>query len=910
MLVSQYIYTACGKDRTGAFSVFSKSKDITDGESAEIREVMMYKTPSGLPYEPTEQEIENLFPRKYGYFFLSSGRVCLAQVCYVGRVYSDMDGRFGNYIIHAFVFKKKNDFTPYSFFEHALFKRILTKKEWHDDPIPDELPEIELPENGGMLSMGEINSFLIEERKNKLKILIEAVINSSNENQVFLNEEYSSLKYWLKILSICLPKAMQNTISLCTHFTNTLIPGNASSRIQIRVNQPESGLFNYTQEAQKGRYAFDFVRNIIPASVRPGKYAASVVTLLSSGIFEAVKFVDNINKVMSAYSVNINEASDLINLNKADYPKFANADEIYNTVLIAERVSYETQIIADNLWTRKPQVNFNTKQKLDISAFIYKNTSKPKIKIEIIKTMLDNPEQYGLSTDSANSFRDDFNSKANFIFANYHDYLKAEKLPDYITKNKDSFIKLFLAFDFLTNLPEVKSSFQARSNTEETSAIRKIMNLTFERKSVSDLDLLMTSANSRVNGLGIALLSSEVQSAIKSGIIFTNILFAFDILKRLRPKTESAFAFLVHLIKTISDKDEFISLYVNAQNDAPDFYTKFENDNKSEASIADFCKKKDVFCFANQPLTQNTIKKYFDKYYITGADTGLFVKRLGEYLSTVKPEKRIIECISILDLLKLPVDADKKLLLPVYCIIIEAVFSVPYDGIYELSKKQEPINKIIEVYNAVKSAGGSLKQETRELAIITICGRILEKYNQSDKSKIFSFFKETQKDSDANSLVENFAMISSGKIIDTFIDCYFQPMANIFILGASGAREFNYDGVLKKIFGAIIEKGNLKTISDNIIYILNKSKSNTIVFVLYIFRKNLTASADKLDKRLGDIAKNYFEELSSGNRKKIFLELLDLAEKTEVEQFERYFEKFNSEHKGGLFGFLKGKNKK
>jgi len=154
MKASQYIYTACGKDRNGAFSVFSKSRDITDEESSEIREVMMYKTPSGLPYEPTEAEIEEKFPKKFGYFFLSSGRACLAQVCYVGRVYSDIDTRWGNYIIHAFVFKKTVDFAPYSFIENALFKRELTRKEWHDDPIPDELQQVEMPENGGMLSMG------------------------------------------------------------------------------------------------------------------------------------------------------------------------------------------------------------------------------------------------------------------------------------------------------------------------------------------------------------------------------------------------------------------------------------------------------------------------------------------------------------------------------------------------------------------------------------------------------------------------------------------------------------------------------------------------------------------------------------------------------------------------------------
>jgi hypothetical protein len=910
MIVSQYIYTACGKERNGAFSVFSKSGDITNEESAEIREVMMYKTPSGpeFPYEPTEQQIEELFPKKSGYFFLSSGRACLAQVCYIGRVYSELDERFGNYIIHAFVFEKTNDFAPYSFIEHTLFKRMLTKKEWHDDPIPDELPQIEIPENGGMLSMSEVTSFLNEDRKNKLKLFIEAVVNSSNENPFYFFDEQKNHKYWLKILSVCLPKTMQNLFSFCTHFTNTLMPGNISSLIQIRINQPENSLFNYAQEAQKGRYAFDFRRNIMPESVKPGKYAENIVTLLSSGIFEAVKFVDNINKIMSAYPVNINEASDLININKADYSKFENTDEIFNTILIADRVSYETQSIANNLWTKKPQVNFNPQQRLSVLAFIYKNIPAINIRIEIIKTVIDNAEQLGLRVDGADAFNEEIKSKANFIFANYFDYLKAEGLVNYVTRNQNSFLKLFLVFDFLSNLPAVKSSYQTRNynDTEEIQTVKNIMVSVFKRQSIPDLDLLINSANSHINGLGVELLAVIIKDAVSPGTFITNIRFAFDILQRLRPKTDFARAYLLYLIKTISDKDEFIKVYISAQNNDPDFYTKFENENKHESLIVDFCRKKDVFCFMNQPVNPNILKDYFNKYYITGNDTGLFVKRLGEYLYTVQPEKRINESFNILNFVKLPVNADKTLLPPVYGVVLEAVFSVPYDKIYELCEKQEWLDKINKIYNVIKNAGGSLKQETHELIIITLCGQILEKYGfKEDIQQIQSFFSKEQ--TDTNSLAEYIKIISSNKSIDTFIEYYFCLVANILIVGATGAKLFNYDGVLEKVFGKIIEKGDLEKITDHIIYGVKKSKAKGIVFILYIFRKHLADSKNTLDKKLGEIAKNYFEKLSAGDRKRTFSELLALTEQTETVQFERYFEEFNKEHKGGFFNLFKNK---
>jgi hypothetical protein len=908
MLVSQYIYTACGKERNGAFSVFSKSKDITDEESAEIREVMIYKAPSGagIPYEPDEQQIEEFYPKKFGYFILSSGRACLAQVCYVGRVYSDRDMRWGNYIIHAFVFEKTNNFAPYSFVEHASFKRLLTKKEWHDDPIPDELPRVEIPENGGMMAMNEITSFFNEDRKNKLILLIEAIINSTNENPVHFYDEHKNIIFWLKVLNICLPKSMQNTFSFCTYFTNTLVPGSASSRIQIRVNQPENSLFYYAQEAQKGRYAFDFIKNITPASLNPGKYAKNIVISLFSGIFEAVKLVDNINKIMSAYNVNINEASELFNINfnidKEDYTKINNAQEIYNTILIADRVSFETQSIAGKLWPKMTTINFNPHQRLKVLDFIYKNISRKEVKIEIIKTVIDNAEQLELRTDKPEAFRDDLNTKANFIFANYLDYLKETGLNNYLTNNQNSFVKLFPTFDFLANLPEVKNAFQAQKYTssEELIAVIKIMVLAFKRKSLSDLDLLIKSADSRINGFGTELLFIVVQDSIKTGSPVTNFQFAFEILQRLIPKANNAYVYLKSLIKTNFEKEEFIKAYVNAQNNNPDFYAKFENESKNESFLAEFCTKKDIFCFINQTPSQKNLKEYFDKYYVTGKDTGLFVKRLKEYICAVQPDKRINECNNML---KLTEKADIKLLYPVYCVILEIIFSEPYGKIYDLCEKQEWFDKINKIYEIITNTGSSLNQETHELTVIMLCGRILEKYGfKNDSQQIQSFFSKTQ--ADTGKIESYINLINSEKSINTFIDYYFDLVANILIVGAT-AKIFDYEGVLKKVFGKIIENGNSEKLTEHIIYGIKKSKAVTIAFILFIFRKRIANSSNNLDKKLGEIAEKYFEKISSGDRKRTFADLLALAEKEETVKFERYFEEFNNKHKSGFFSFLK-----
>ena len=60
MYAYQMIYTACGKDKSGAFSVWAKSNQITKAECDEIVRLMSYKKPKNAPYEPTSEEIKTM----------------------------------------------------------------------------------------------------------------------------------------------------------------------------------------------------------------------------------------------------------------------------------------------------------------------------------------------------------------------------------------------------------------------------------------------------------------------------------------------------------------------------------------------------------------------------------------------------------------------------------------------------------------------------------------------------------------------------------------------------------------------------------------------------------------------------------------------------------------------------------
>ena len=70
MTASQYIYTSWknGDSPNKGFMVYSKSPDITEEESEEIRYAMKYVVPGDMNPAPSEEEIADSFPFAFSYY--------------------------------------------------------------------------------------------------------------------------------------------------------------------------------------------------------------------------------------------------------------------------------------------------------------------------------------------------------------------------------------------------------------------------------------------------------------------------------------------------------------------------------------------------------------------------------------------------------------------------------------------------------------------------------------------------------------------------------------------------------------------------------------------------------------------------------------------------------------------------
>jgi len=893
MLVSQYIYTACGKDRNGAFSLFSKSKDISDAEHSEIREMMMYRAPAGLPIEPTQEEIEEQFPKKFAYFNLTSGRVCIAQTCYVGKVYSDHDPRTGNYIIHAFVFEKNDDLAPYSLVEHEAFKRFLTYKEWHDDPIPESLPQIDIPTSGVALTSTQISTFFTPERQEKLKLLIEAVLSSSPENIVHLHIEHQNQAIWLKALNHCIPKAILNKVSFCSLFINSLIEGNISSQIQLRINRPEGNQFNYTQDIQRGKYALDLVKNIYPTYIKPSRYTEEIVNnLINTKDFfnDVVLFVDKLQGIITTYSVNANQAADLLNLSLANYSYFPEPSEIFQTIILAEKVGYETVKIAENTWKNLPQLGLSNQQQLDCMGFVYKTTTDLGLKMQIIDYILENDTLLEVDTKDVATFSDGLSTKAGYILEQFLHYVKAKGVVNYVKQYQSTPYKTHFLFALLTEQESVKTAAKAMDFTtnEEAKAVRDIMLSAYKAQSIEDINSLITLANNSCPNMGNELLATLAKSTQH----ITDMPFAFEVLNHLDVKNPVASEFLWQLIEQHSDKEELLNQYNNAQKQRPDFFANFENENKDKGLMISFSRKKEAFRFANQQLDITAIRNFFKKYYITGDDPGLLVKKLPEYLGALPSERKLTECDALLKEIALQQDVPKSLLTPIYEIVFNTIFTstVLFRQIQDKCRIPEYLQRINSTYKVLKDANIEIDTEKEERYNILLCGNILEKCSNNE-STIRSFFEGQ---SEEVRKIEPILKAINTANIEIFVDNYFPIVVKMLFIGFT--KNTQYEDTMKGVFGKVLMGADQDKITDRFITLLEKYKDKNIDFILFLLSKHIKKDQTALDKQLGSIASVYLVKLEYKERQDIFKEL-DIACKPEEKQLcQQFVNKFNEDY--------------
>lgn len=909
MFASQLIYTACGKDRTGAFSVWAKSLDITKAEEHEIREKMQYKRPVNLPFEPTPEEIETLFPKKFGYFYLSSGRVCLAQSVYVGDVYSDLDQRTGNYIIHAFVFDKDDEIIPMNFFDSDLFKRSLTYEEWHEQDAPDDLPKVEILNSPGSLTKQEVDAFFDEARIERLKLLLQAIINASaTEQKVTFNDVHSNLKYWYKAICVCLPKYMQKSLTFCTFFTPSMpLPsqnqaGGAVPNTEIKIRNiaptTSSSIFSYQQDVRAGRYSFDFESGLLPTNLEVGPYVHHVADLLKTNIFNTVMLVDSVGKISTKCNVDLDTALDIHFLLNKEVSRVDDIDKLNRLVQYAKDAYPESlPDIADCLYEYGLQSGrWSLGSALsELYRFVF-DYAEAADKRDMILQYIVNQRAFGVDPDvDCDAYCASFKRCVPFAWVNFLDYLFDDpNFAQYFDAAGMSFNCRYLIFNtFAESMAEI-----ANVQEQKTVALRYLVDTVKYYIQMEQLDevLLLLKCMSKCGAKWQGWLVEKTYSVLrKDGKRLTDVSDPGFTLSLAETCGDMGIAqnLISQLISENEQDNEFIKLYVQRYDRNASFYSAVFESLRKDAKYAAFLGNVELYRFAMSPMvTRKQLQNYYTDYFTTGKDTnGLFVKKLKQYLSGYTGKECIRECFACYDLWLKDAGLDENVLVTCVSVVCDAFFAVSVEVLREYiaekgtQKIKELLAPVANTYRApnhyyVIAFGEWLKYVVEEIRTKKNSPQVQDTLNKLSED---TFYRLPQDDQAKDLFVKLYLpdvirLYALVVTVQNFEDVYcriFQPLSSAAHFG-----QCFYGG-----WKSMKEKDADSILADTIVYACNKS--------------------DKFTECLMRLVESILEEVGRGKRKKFFAQLLNGVPPMYEKKTRAFVEGYQKQHEGffdRLFG--------
>lgn len=904
MFASQLIYTGCGKDKTGAFSVWSKTLDITKGEENEIRDKMLYKRPSNLPFEPTQEEIDTMFPKKFGYFYLSTGRVCLAQSVYIGNVYSDMDKRTGNYIIHAFVFDKGEDIIPMNFIESDLFKRGLTYQEWHEQEAPDELPKVEIMDKPSSLTKQEIDAFFDDQRIMQLKLLLQAILNASKTDQkVTFYDAHSNLKYWYKAISVCVPKYMQQELTFSTYFTpSTPLPsqnqGNVSAintDVKIRNIAPTiaSTIFNYQQDVRSGKYSFEFESGIIPANIEVSDYVHCVVNMLKNNIFNAIMLVDSVGKISIKCNVELNTALDIHHLLNKQVGKVDNITKLNSLIQFATDFYQDNlQDIADCLydyglksarWTLSSSIS-------DIYRFVF-DYSEVADKGEMIHQFIVNQTAFGVTINAGcNEYCTSFKNNAPFAWVNFLDYIfDGDNFKKYFEANGMSFNSRYLIFDtFVESISEI-----SEVQEQKTIMLRYFVDMAkhyIQKEQLNEvLSLIkcMGKCGSKWQGW---IVEKPYSLLCKEGKHLSDVCNPGFTLNLAEVCGDVAIAknLISQLISENEKNEEFIKLYVERYDRNASFCSAVFKDLSTDEMYATFLGNVELYRFAVSPIvTKKQLQSYYEDYFVTGKDSNnLFVKKLKQYLSNYSGKECINESLSCYDLWFKDQRLDEKVLPSCISVICDAFFSVTVDVLKEYI-----------------SARGTQKIKDM-LALVANNYRVPNHYyvitfGESTK-RLVDEIKAKKKSPYVQEMLEKLAEETFYRLPkdehskDMFVRMYLPDVLHLYFALAT---EENFEDVYCQIFKPLYTTEHFgQCFYDE----LNKMKDKDFELILGDTVICACNKSYKFNEYLMQLVENILEEMGRGRRKKFFAQLLESVPHQYEKKTKVFIDTYQKEHESFL----------
>lgn len=874
MLSGQMIYTACGKDKSGAFSVWSKSEIITKEECNEIIKLMTYNRPRNAPYDPSPEEIVKCFPAKYGYFALSTGKLCVAKSSYIGDVYSELDSRSGNFLIHAYVFDKLDKVSNPFFLANVDFKTKLEYSEWHDNPAPETLHEVELCINQAV-SEGDIKQIISTDRELFVS-LAQALLNCCKDDKVVIfSDNDDTVRSYCRAISLLLPHCLYKKLTYANQYypqSEYTLLGLGMPPIKIRNISDDFLLtaFNYQQALNEGKYVFNRGKGIC-STLSPERYLEDIIlTVEQKGLYAATKKVESVNKIMEDLNCDENVAIKVFHLKEADIDWFKFVDEFmesFDLVCAQNYIDHKwlASVIDEKIIIPK---KIHDEHYLILSEYVYRHSDfdvKNRIFFQYMGSMCWSGKCESWDENTIIKYMKAvpayWNDRSNYLCSADHWEEDAKLFQSYFPF---SYLWFTIAM----------SSFSSHPEEAEKTVVR-LLDKSLSNHNLSELEkyleLINTNGQDFRNKLwDVVVLPMSKQSLQNEESI--EFLFA---LMRLTNDIDQRNTMFENMIATNGGSQNFMPTYVKCFEANKSMLASIERELREKGTYEAFFMLKEAYGFKVAPqVNARMLLDYFEKFYKPGYDQGAYLAKIKLYLSSQPPKMKVYEALKQYGALKELQDGFKDLL-QIVQVIEKEIYSVNIPDLLSVNKEQLALLDEIDCRlrkNACKTSGSY----EILLVALTLTGK-----NGRDKR----FEAVTNKTVYAN--------MSNAQL--SYISEYFMEHLLNLYLDAKKQLKLDYKQLIATIIVPII---NIKDFERDFIGVISSSGDfiEIVADVIAYAHNNQTNAAVSLKK----IMERYVDSMQRSEYKSLFKKLSGYISSDDMIEVQKYIDEFMEAHKGFL----------
>jgi hypothetical protein len=299
-----------------------------------------------------------------------------------------------------------------------------------------------------------------------------------------------------------------------------------------------------------------------------------------------------------------------------------------------------------------------------------------------------------------------------------------------------------------------------------------------------------------------------------------------------------------------------------------------ENTYKTYNEFRDFLFRKDAYVFRNNTkVTYNALNEYFRKYYQTGYDSGVYLEKVKQYISSQEAKSKVAECMRIYDQVKVLDDTFADAL-DVLAYIDHAIFSLPMADLLNFAPLY--LNGIMELNKRLMTARRNIPEQYAILrTILLIRGKLGENTCQDciQRNAIYGYLNQNQ--------------------LATFVEKHFNESLDLYCRYKK-MKAFNSNTLLIAVFDKPLASfGKAK---DSIIRALESLRSNDYYGLMadimaYAFNVN-----DRFASTLIVFIQHYIETMNRGDYKKLFKKVINTMPADAVPAVQKYIEKYLEEH--------------